>query len=47
LKNKNLEVSGDLFSSFTDSRTYIIENGNLNIYSNIQYPNGNIAFVVK
>jgi len=47
LKNKNLEVNSDLFSSIPESRTYIIENWNLNIYSNINIWNANIAFVVK
>lgn len=46
LKNKNLVVNTDLFSSLSWPKTYIIENWNLVIEKNINY-HDNIAFVVK
>ncbi|NVP18180.1 hypothetical protein HUU51_05685, partial [Candidatus Gracilibacteria bacterium] len=46
LKNTSFIVSMNTFSGLNGPRTYIIENGDLIINSNINYSN-NIAFVVK
>ena len=46
LKEKNFRVLSDTFNSIAGARTYIIENGNLLIDDDIDYPS-NIAFVVK
>ncbi len=47
LKNKNFVVRANTFNSVSWARTYIIENWNLKINSNINYDIDNIAFVVK
>ncbi|MDD3646648.1 MAG: hypothetical protein PHH06_04570, partial [Candidatus Gracilibacteria bacterium] len=46
LRNKNFRITSNYFSSLTGPRTYIVENANLYVDTNLSYPE-NIAFVVK